>query len=135
MCRAREACVFTLVFLVFVAIMDKEKLSLLVLEKKQELETIEIKLDNLLKLSKRVVNNATGLQVIDYVKRHPELPKLLTRNLDLKQVGYVKIVESDTLISQLFLSRLVEFIDVYAGSKRYLEGKIEELISFLSNYE
>ena len=111
-----ESCVFTLVFLVFVAIMDKEKLSLLVLEKKQELETIQIKLDNLLKLSKRVVNNATGLQVIDYVKRHPEIPKLLTQNLDLKEIGYAKIVESDTLISQLFLSRLIEFIEVYAGS-------------------
>ncbi|MFX0071757.1 MAG: hypothetical protein ACFFAO_11770 [Candidatus Hermodarchaeota archaeon] len=111
--------------------MDKQKLSLLIEKKILELESIEKKLENLLLLSDKIIHNATGLQIIDYINRHPELPRLLLKNINLKEIEYKRIKESTAVPSQLFLSRLREFIDVYAGSKRYLKERIEELSSFL----
>ncbi|TFG03389.1 MAG: hypothetical protein EU539_12295 [Promethearchaeota archaeon] len=115
--------------------MDKKKLSLIIQEKKHELTKIENKLFYLIRLSERVSNNATGLQVLDFIDRNPEIPQLIIRDIDLKQVAYNRINESTTIPSQLFRSRLKEFIDVYLGSKKYLEIKIKELSSFLKKNE
>ena len=53
--------------------MDKQKPSLLIQEKTQELETIEVKLNNLLKLSEKVIKKAKRLQYIDFMNRNPDL--------------------------------------------------------------
>ena len=65
--------------------MDKQKPSLLIQEKTQELETIEVKLNNLLKLSEKVIKKAKRLQYIDFINRNPDLAKLISSNIDLLQ--------------------------------------------------
>jgi hypothetical protein len=65
--------------------MDKQKPSLLIQEKTQELETIEVKLNNLLKLSEKVIKKAKRLQYIDFMNRNLDLAKLISSNIDLLQ--------------------------------------------------
>ena len=36
-------------------------------------------------------------------------------------------IEEGSIISRVFIARLTEFIDVYAGSKRYIKARIKEL--------
>jgi len=111
--------------------MDKRRLSRVIEEKERELLLINKRLNSLLLVSDKINQKATGIEISNIVNNNPAFPKIILENINLQQIGYTRIIENTSVDSRLLLDRLTEFIDVYAGSKRYLKRKITELQLFL----
>jgi hypothetical protein len=104
-------------------------------EREQELRQIQNRLHSLLLIKNLIYANHKGLEIQGTIYKDPYFPKQILEGINFQVIRDIKVQEDKFGVTDKLISRLHEFIEIYSGSRQYVEKKIKKLISIIEDKE